>query len=70
MYYRIYQNRAMNDRRTELVLQEFTSRLITYSGEENVDFDPEWLMVVTWKDATPYYGRFNEDEVCKGSTYH
>ena len=36
-----------------------------YSGEQNIDFEPEWLLVVTWKDATPYYGRLNRDEVCE-----
>ena len=65
MYYRVYRNGVMNERRTELVLQEFRSRLSTYSGEQNVDFEPEWLLVVTWKDATPYYGRINHDEVCE-----
>ena len=53
----------MNDRRTVNVLREFQTRLVNYSGI-NVNFDAEWLMVVTWKDATPYYGRRNTDEVC------
>lgn len=65
VYYRIYQNRLMNDRRTDLVIQEFRSRLTMYSDEQYMDFEPEWLLVVTWKDATPYYGRFNRDEVCE-----
>ena len=63
VYYRIYRNGDMNDRRTSLVLQEFSRRLATYTNEENIDFIAEWLMVVTWKDGTPYYGRANRDEV-------
>ena len=63
VYYRVYRNEDENDRRTNLVLQEFHKRLAMYSGEESIDFNAEWLMVVTWKDSTPYYGRFNRDEV-------
>ena len=50
----------MNDRRTVNVLREFKTRLANYTG---INFDAEWLMVVTWKDATPYYGQRNTDEV-------
>ena len=60
VYYRIYEVEA-NDRRTVNVLREFNTRLANYAG---INFDAEWLMVVTWKDATPYYGRRNTDEVC------
>ena len=45
------------------VLQEFQTRVVKYTGDASIKFDAEWLMVVTWKDATPYYGRRNEDEV-------
>ena len=57
----------MNNRRTVNVLQELQTRLANYTGDENVEFDAEWLMVVTWKDATPYYGQRNTDEVCYSS---
>ena len=53
----------MTNRRTVNVLQEFQKRLANYTGDANIEFDAEWLMVVTWKDATPYYGPRNEDEV-------
>ena len=62
VYYRIYE-RGVNSRRTMNVLQEFQTRVVKYTGDASIEFDAEWLMVVTWKDATPYYGRRNEDEV-------
>lgn len=62
VYYRVYR-RGESNRRTNLVLEEFQSRLATYSGENDVEFETEWLLVVTWKEATPYYGRSNNDEV-------
>ena len=34
-----------------------------YNNGSDVNFEPEWLLVVTWKDATPWYGRNNNDEV-------
>ena len=40
------------------VLDEFNQRL------PGLDFQAEWLMVVTWSDATPYYWRQNSNEVC------
>ena len=66
LYYRVYRRDDVNStRRTELVLQEFSDRLSVYSNSSGVDFEPEWLLVVTWKDATPWYGRNNNEEVSK-----
>ena len=62
VYYRIYES-GVNNRRTMYVLREFKNRLAMYTGDTSIEFDAEWLMVVTWKDATPYYGPTNEDEV-------
>ena len=62
MYYRIYESGADN-RRTTYVLEEFQTRLARYADDASLGFHPEWLIVVTWNDATPYYGRSNADEV-------
>ena len=69
VYYRIYEM-GVNNRRTVYVLQEFQTRLAKYTGDESIEFDVEWLMVVTWKDATPYYGPSNEDEVWVDNYVH
>ncbi len=39
---------------------EFSQRLREYS---DLEFEPEWMVVATWNEATPYYGRVNQDEV-------
>ena len=53
----IYANRAME------ILMTFTARLDTYSNSVASDFYPDWMLVVTWYNSTPYYGRYNEEEV-------
>ena len=40
---------------------EFSQRLRDYG---DLEFEPEWMVVATWNEATPYYGRINQDEVC------
>lgn len=65
LYYHVYESDSTssfnNANRTMALLQEFSDRLAEYSGGE--DFWPDWMIVVTWYKATPYYGRSNQDEV-------
>lgn len=55
VYYHFYDvRRVPYRRRAEEVMYEFERRLDSYSGQNVTSFDPRWLLVVTWKDASPY----------------
>ena len=43
-------------------LKVVSDRLASYSDSE-LNFEPKWMMVATWNNATPYYGRYNREEV-------
>lgn len=45
------------------LLNEFSRRLQQYS---TVNFDPEWMAVVTWNLASTYYRKYYMDEVWVG----
>ena len=70
MYYHVYDiddernTTEVTHRRTESLLQDFRERLRLYAVSGGVDFSPEWMVVFTWSNAVPYYGRYNMDEVC------
>ena len=64
LYYHTYT--SSETKRDKAFLLELSNRLKDYTGSE--DFDPNWMIVVTWYKASPYYGRANSDEV-NGSNY-
>ncbi len=62
-----YQTYTMgSDGTSDSLLEIFASRLGQYTTNSQsvaTDFEPEWMLVVTWYQATPYFGRSNDDEV-------
>ena len=56
MLYRAY-SRKESSEVAAATLDSFSARL---SGS---DFVAEWMVVVTWTDAVPYYWRYNLPEV-------
>ena len=62
LFYHVYDTTS-DTKRDEAFLQEFYDRLSRYSDDTSSDFNPYWLMIVTWYQATPYYGKYNNDEV-------
>ena len=61
LYYHVYADSGT--KRDESFFQEFSDRLDSYSGGDPDDFEPEWMVVATWRKATPFYGRSNNEEV-------
>lgn len=61
IYYQTYSNENVGNR-AEIMLDMFTDRLRSYV-DEDVDFVPEWMTVITWNEATPYYWRYYQDQV-------
>ena len=61
LYYHTYTKSS--SKRDEAFLREFSDRLDTYTDGDS--FDPDWMIVVTWYKATPFYGKSNTDEVCQ-----
>ena len=54
LHYHFYDiRRAPYRRRTEEIMFEFHRRLNNYTNSVTT-FDPRWLLVVTWKSASPY----------------
>ena len=58
VYYATYA--SSGTKRDKAFLKELSERLAGYSV---ANFDPKLMMVATWYKATPYYGRYNTDEV-------
>ena len=54
IYHNVYDSKTLLGR---AVLNQFNERL------DGSDFAAEWMMVVTWNQATPYYWANNSDEV-------
>lgn len=55
-----------SDGASDSLLETFAQRLSEHTTNSQgvaTGFDPDWMLVVTWYQATPYYGRFNQDEV-------
>ena len=64
LYHNIYD--MGSGQRAQSLLDDFSYRLSLYTSvdsEISAGFVPQWLLVVTWSKATPYYGRRNQDEV-------
>ena len=61
LYYTTYV--SSGSKRDEAFLQEFAARLYDYTEGKSTNFKPRWMLVATWYKATPYYGRYNKDEV-------
>lgn len=54
MYYHIYDVRKLAyQNRTEKIMEEFQRRLTNYTANIT-DFEPLWLLVVMWNNASPY----------------
>ena len=65
VYYHFYDvRRVPYQRRTRKVMDEFVRQLNNYSRSIN-DFEPRWLLVVTWKYASPYPAIWHGREVSK-----
>ena len=64
LYHRVYTSSdGEGSLRTMSLLNEFSRRLQQYS---TVNFDPEWMAVVTWNLASTYYRKYYMDEVWVG----
>ena len=61
LYYHTYNKSS--SKRDEAFLREFSDRQDTYTDGNSSD--PDWMIVVTWYKATPYYGKSHNDEVCQ-----
>ena len=61
IYYNTYNTNGDNERAT-LLLDMFSERLQGYVGA-SVSFQPEWMAVITWNQATPYYWRYYDEQV-------
>ena len=64
IYYQTYssEDNGLQSFRSEVLLDMFNDRLRSYAGEA-VDFEPDWMTVITWNKATPYYWRYYNDQV-------
>lgn len=71
MYYHIYDVRKLSfQNRTNRIMEEFQRRLTNYTSNVN-NFEPQWLLVVTWNHGSPYpASRFHHEvrEVCVTTT--
>ncbi len=61
VYYNTYATRD-GTRRAVGFLNLFAERLESYVGPDT-GFQPEWMTVVTWNEATPYYWRSYSGQV-------
>lgn len=61
VYYATYV--SSGTKRDKAFLQEVSDRLASYTDDDIVSFKPKWMLVATWYKATPYYGRYNTEEV-------